>query len=388
MGRTILTGGRIIGTGRTAQIKIRGGLITAVAMDIVSRDTVDGDADDEVIDVTGLTMSPGLIDLQINGAYGSDFTSDPESIWRIGARLPEQGVTAFLPTIITTPPATVDAARTALARRPAGYLGAEPLGLHLEGPMLSIKRPGVHDPELMRPPSLDLIEGWTPVSGVAMVTLAPELSGSEAVIKSLADSGVIVSAGHTAATLEEAAAGFGWGIRAVTHLFNAMEPFDHRAPGLIGALIEHPLAIAGIIADGIHSHPAAVLAAWRWLGPARLALVTDAISATGLGDGVYELGSIEVSVKEGKASDSNGRLAGSTLTLDQAVRNLVDYTGCSSVAAVAAASAVPASVLGVKDRGHLGVGKRADLVLFDESMDVVATLVGGEIVYAREGWQR
>jgi len=379
---TILTGGEIIGTERVARITIRSGLITAVDVDTDDRNT----ADDEVIDVTGLTVSPGLIDLQINGAYGSDFTSDPESIWRIGARLPEQGVTAFLPTIITSPPATVDAARAALARRPAGYRGAEPLGLHLEGPMLSIKRPGVHNPELMRSPSLDLIQGWTPESGVAMVTLAPELSGAEAVIKSLAGSGVIVSAGHTAATLEEAAAGFGWGIGAVTHLFNAMEPFDHRAPGLIGALIEHPRAIAGIIADGIHTHPAAVIAAWKWLGPSRLALVTDAMAATGLGDGDYELGSIKVNVKEGKASDANGRLAGSTLTLGQAIRNLVEYTGCSIVEAVAAASAVPAAALGVRDRGHLAVGGRADLVLFDEAMEVVATMVGGQIVYAREGW--
>ncbi len=379
---TILTGGEIIGTERVARITIRSGLITAVDVDTDDRNT----ADDEVIDVTGLTVSPGLIDLQINGAYGSDFTSDPESIWRIGARLPEQGVTAFLPTIITSPPATVDAARAALARRPAGYRGAEPLGLHLEGPMLSIKRPGVHNPELMRSPSLDLIQGWTPESGVAMVTLAPELSGAEAVIKSLAGSGVIVSAGHTAATLEEAAAGFGWGIGAVTHLFNAMEPFDHRAPGLIGALIEHPRAIAGIIADGIHTHPAAVIAAWKWLGPSRLALVTDAMAATGLGDGDYELGSIKVNVKEGKASDANGRLAGSTLTLGQAIRNLVEYTGCSIVEAVAAASSVPANVLGLKDRGHLAVGERADLVLFDEAMEVVATMVGGQIVYAREGW--
>lgn len=379
---TTLVGGRIIGLGRVAAVTIHSGLITSIDVDRSEPRR------DEEIDVSGFTLAPGLIDLQINGAYGSDFTSDPESIWRIGARLPEQGVTAFLPTIITSPPATVDAARTALAARPAAYRGADPLGLHLEGPMLSPKRPGVHNADLMRPPSLDVIKGWTPENAVAMVTMAPELPGSQTVIKALTDSGVVVAAGHTAATLQEAETGFAWGITAVTHLFNAMEPFDHRAPGLIGALIKHPRAIAGIIVDGIHSDPTAVLAAWKWLGPSRLVLVTDAMAATGLGDGDYDLGSVRVNVDQGRATDSKGRLAGSTLTLDQAVRNLVDFAGCSIVEALAAASLVPARTLSLKDRGRIGVGNRADLVLFDESMEVVATMVSGEIIYAREGWDR
>ena len=377
---TKLAGGRMIGSERAAAITTSGGLITSV-----DGDASDGPGDHE-IDIAGLTVAPGLIDIQINGAYGSDFTLDPESIWRIGARLPEQGVSAFLPTIITSPPEAIDAARAALAARPAAYRGAEPLGLHLEGPMLSPKRPGIHDPGLMRLPNLDLIQGWTPGGGVASVTMAPELAGSRAVIKALTDAGVVVSAGHSAATLGEAEAGFEWGVTAVTHLFNAMEPFDHRAPGLIGAVVRHKSAIAGIIADGLHSDPAVVLAAWKWLGPTRLALVTDAMAATGLGDGDYQLGSVEVTVSQGRVTDSSGRLAGSTLTMDRAVRNLVDFAGCSSAEAVAAASTVPAGLLGRGDRGRLAVGCRADLVLFDEAMEVVATMVGGQFVYVREGW--
>ena len=143
-------------------------------------------------------------------------------------------------------------------------------------------------PGLMRLPDLDLIKDWTPAGGVAMVTMAPELAGSQAVIEALTNAGVVVSAGHSAANLAEAEAGFEWGASAVTHLFNAMEPFDHRAPGLIGAVVRHKTAIAGIIADGLHSDPAAVMAAWKWLGPTRLALVTDAMAATGLGDGEYD----------------------------------------------------------------------------------------------------
>lgn len=252
--------------------------------------------------------------------------------------------------------------------------------------MLSPKRPGVHDPELMRLPTLDLVRGWTPGGGVAMVTIAPELAGSQVVIKALSDAGVVVSAGHSAATLAEAEAGFEWGASAVTHLFNAMEPFDHRGPGLIGAVVRHKSIIAGMIVDGLHSDPAVVLAAWKWLGPARLALVTDAIAAVGLGDGDYRLGHAAVTVKQGKVTDSNGRLAGSTLTMDRAIRNLVDFAGCSPAEAVAAASTVPAGLLGRRDRGRLAVGSRADLVLFDEVMEVVATMVGGQFVYVREGW--
>lgn len=380
---TRLVGGRLFDQPERVSISIHDGLITSISTD--GSDDSGDQEDDRAIDLSGLTVAPGLIDIQINGAYGSDFTSDPDSIWLIGARLPEQGVTAFLPTIITSPQEAIDAARFALADRPDDYIGAEPLGLHLEGPMLSARRPGIHDPALMRAPSLDLIKDWSKALGVAMVTMAPELAGSHAVIKTLIGSGVVVAAGHTAATMAEAEEGFESGIKAVTHIFNAMEPFDHRAPGLIGAVVRHPTATAGIIADGLHSDPAVVLAAWRLLGPKRLLLVTDAMAATGLGDGTFNLGSLEVNVKQGQATDSNGRLAGSTLTLDQAVRNLVEFAGSSWADAWAAASSVPAHLLGLDDRGRIAVGRRADMVLLDDSMQVAATMVGGRLLHIREG---
>lgn len=376
-----LAGGRIIGTERSLPITTRDGLISSMEGGRA------GDPPDREIDIADLVVAPGLIDVQINGAYGFDFTSDPTSIWRVGARLPEHGVSAFLPTIITSPPEAIGAARQALAARPVDYRGAEPLGLHLEGPMLSPKRPGVHDPGLMRLPTLDLVGGWTPVGGVAMVTMAPELAGSEAVIKALCEAGVVVSAGHSAATLAEAEASFEWGASAVTHLFNAMEPFDHRAPGLIGAVVRSQTTVAGLIADGFHTDPAVVLAAWKWLGPSRLTLVTDAMAATGLGDGEYQLGHAAVTVEQGRATDSSGRLAGSTLTMDRAVRNLMDFAGCSPVEAVAAASSVPAGLLGRNDRGRLAVGNRADIVVFDDEMEVVMTMVGGHFAYVRTGWE-
>ncbi len=204
--------------------------------------------------------------------------------------MPEQGVTGFLPTIITSAPERIKEALEAIHDRPAGYVGAEPLGLHLEGPFLSTSKPGVHDSELFQSPSLDLIEGWS--SAVSMVTLAPELPGAESLAKALIAKGIVVSAGHSAANYDEALAGFKWGIEAVTHLFNAMEPFSHREPGLVGAAFDSKV-VAGIICDGVHVHPATVRAAWSLLGPNRLALVTDAIAATGLDDGTYQLGAIE-----------------------------------------------------------------------------------------------
>ncbi|MGQ0848175.1 MAG: N-acetylglucosamine-6-phosphate deacetylase [Actinomycetota bacterium] len=355
---------------------------TTVTFDGGSITSVGGSAAGEKIDCSGLLVAPGLIDLQTNGAYGADFTTDPSTLWSVGRRLPERGVTAFLPTIITSPPGQIEAAIEALDARPSGYRGAEPLGLHLEGPMLSPGKPGVHDPALLRLPSIELIDGWTPENGVALVTLAPELPGAEQVVKTLVGGGVVVAAGHSAADYEEAVAGFGWGITAITHLFNAMEPFRHRAPGLVGAAFDSDV-VAGIICDGVHVHPAAVRVAWRVLGPDHVALVTDSMAATGLQDGTYQLGGASISVRDGRAEDSSHRLAGSTLTLDQAVRNLITLTGCSPAEALAAASTVPARLLRLEDRGAIKPGARADLVLFDRAMELAATIVAGEFVWRR-----
>ncbi|HSL25130.1 MAG TPA: N-acetylglucosamine-6-phosphate deacetylase [Acidimicrobiia bacterium] len=373
---TTLVGGRLVGHQQPVNLTIDQGRI----VDMSGAPGQPG-IPPARIDLDGLLLAPGLIDLQINGGFGEDFTEDPSSIWRVGARLPEHGVTAFLPTIISSPGGTVDRALQTLRARPAGYRGAEPLGLHLEGPMLSPARPGVHDTAQLRTPSLGLIDGWSPAAGVRMVTMAPELPGAEAVIRALRAAGVVVAAGHTSADYDQARAAFAWGVTCVTHLFNAMEPFASRAPGLIGALVEDPGVVAGLIADGVHSHPATVGAAWKWLRPTRMALVTDAMAAAGIGDGTYELGGMTVTVEDGRPVDASGRLAGSTLTLDRAVRNLVEFTACPPAEAVAAAATVPAAVLGLSERGRLAIGARADLTVFDGSMRVQATVIDGEVVW-------
>ncbi len=291
--------------------------------------------------------STGLVDIQINGGFGHDFTEDPVSIWLVGERLAEFGVEAFLPTIISSPPGTVEKALAVLKQGPpADYRGARPLGLHVEGPMLAPSRRGTHPEQYLRSPSLEVIDGWTAAAGVLMVTLAPELPGARSVVEALLAEGVVVALGHSAATYEEATAAFTWGITHVTHMFNAMPPLDHRAPGPIGALLSQERVTAGLIVDGIHVHPATVAAAWRLLGPERMVLVSDAMAAAGLGDGSFSIGTIPVSVEEGRVVNSDGRLAGSSLLLDQAVRNLVTFTGCTESEAIGAASTNPLTVLG------------------------------------------
>jgi N-acetylglucosamine-6-phosphate deacetylase len=327
---------------------------------------------------------PGLMDLQVNGGFGRDFTSDPRTIWWVGARLPRHGVTAFLPTIISAPSGTVESAlRVLAAGPPPGYAGATPLGLHCEGPMLAPSRRGAHEARHLRLPSKKLIEGWSRASGVRLVTMSPELRGASSVIAALAARGVVVSAGHSNATYDQARRAFASGVSAGTHLFNAMSGFGHREPGLAGALLAGE-AIVGLIADGMHVHPAAVDLAWQLKGPRRVVLVTDAASSMGARAGSERrLGDAAIRIRGGAPRTPDGVLAGSLLTMDAAVRNLVDFTGCDVAEALTAASATPAALLGEARRGRIRAGSAADLVLLDTRLRVVATVVAGRVVFNR-----
>ncbi|HHC08706.1 MAG TPA: N-acetylglucosamine-6-phosphate deacetylase [Actinobacteria bacterium] len=336
-----------------------------------------------VVDAVGLLVAPGFVDLQINGGFGRDFTSEPGAIWEVGARLPETGVTAFLPTIITAPRGRIDEARRVLdAGPPPDYRGAVPLGLHLEGPFLSSRRAGTHDPDLLRPPTPEEVADWSVDRHVRLVTLAPELPGATAIVRALVDRGVLVALGHSDASYEEALAGIDAGARLATHLFNAMSPLSHRAPGVVGAVLGDPRIAAGLIVDGIHVHPGALRVAWAAKGPEAIVLVTDAMAAMGMAPGVYRLGDLDITVDEGGPRNPEGRLAGSTLTLDRAVRNLVEFVGVAPDEAVAAAARNPARLLGLPSRGVVAVGRRADLVLLDADLEVRAAIVGGDVVFA------
>jgi N-acetylglucosamine-6-phosphate deacetylase len=289
-----------------------------------------------------------VIDLQVNGAGGHDLTEAPERVWDVGTVLARHGVTAFLPTLVDPSWATVDRARAALAGGPpSGYAGATPLGWHVEGPFLAGAKAGAHDAGRFLVPTVAPVADWSPATGVRMVTLAPELPGALEVVEALVGNGVVVSAGHSAATWAEARAGFDAGIRSVTHLFNAMARLDHREPGLPGAALADDRVTIGMIPDGLHVHPGLIALVRRTVGPGRLAVVTDAIAALGVAPGRHSLAGREVLVDETACRLPDGTLAGSVLGLDRAVRNLADFTGCSMEEARLAATTVPARLLGL-----------------------------------------
>jgi len=332
--------------------------------------------------VTDGYIAPGFIDLQINGAWGGDFSSDGYTVADVAARLPATGVTAFLPTIVTSPfaayPERIRAVRG--ASQVATGARAQALGVHLEGPYLNPLRHGAHDPALLRPMDVNEAAHWVDNALVRMVTLAPELPGALNMVRVLRSHGLVVGAGHSNATFDQALAGFAAGITWGTHLFNAMSELGHREPGLPGALLVSDVP-CGIIADGVHVHPAMVKLAYCAKRAAGLALVTDAMAAMGMPPGSYVLGDVEVIVDETGARLADGRLAGSVLTMDQAARNVMAFTGCSLAEAVTMAATTPARVLGLSHKGRIAPGCDADLVVLDESLRVTHTFVAGELVY-------
>jgi N-acetylglucosamine-6-phosphate deacetylase len=317
---------------------------------------------------------PGFVDLQVNGFAGVDFLgADADGYARAGDALLETGVTAFLAAFITTPEAALVEALRGL---PADGAGPHVLGAHVEGPFLSPARLGTHPPEARRDPDPALLARILDAGPVRLVTLAPELPGALELIEVLVARGVVVSCGHSDASAAEAEAAFDRGATAVTHVFNAMRPFSHRDPGIAGAALTHPGVTVQLIADGVHLAREAVLLAWG-SARGRVALVTDAVAAAGLGDGPYVLGEMRIEVRDGVVRDEDGVLAGSAVTMIEAVRN-VHRLGVPLEEAVRAASEVPARLLGETSLGRLEVGLPADVVVLDDSLEVVRTLVAGE----------
>ena len=347
------------------------------------------------LDGKGWFAAPGFIDLQLNGAYGVDFSSDPGRINEVAARLPESGVTAFLATMITSPldeypdklravmAAQAEAAEATTVHNPA----ARVLGAHLEGPFLNPEMPGAHQPELFIQPIVENLQKLNPLEVVRLMTLAVEMPGGMEAARWLQARGVMAAIGHSNATAEQGLQAFSEGVGYVTHLFNAMLPLHHRQPGLVGATLGSNPVRCGLIVDGIHLHPLVVKLVYQCLGAGRLTLVTDAMAAMGMPPGDYQIGGQAVRVTSSEARLQDGRLAGSVLRMDQAVRNMVAFSGCSLAGAVRMAATTPAEVLGIDDRfGHLKSGYPADIVLLDGSMQVQATIIGGNVLFARE-WE-
>ncbi|HEU0336509.1 MAG TPA: N-acetylglucosamine-6-phosphate deacetylase [Gaiellaceae bacterium] len=317
---------------------------------------------------------PGFVDLQVNGFAGVDFLgADADAYARAGEALLETGVTAYLATFITSPE---DVLVEALRGLPADTAGPRVLGAHVEGPFLSALRLGTHPPEARRDPDPVLLARILDAGRVRLVTLAPELPGALGLVDQLVGRGVVVSCGHSDASAVQAEAAFARGAAAVTHLFNAMRPFSHRDPGIAGAALTHPGVTVQLIVDGVHLAREAVLLAWS-SARGRVALVTDAVAGAGLGDGSYALGDVTIEVENGVVRREDGVLAGSALTMVEAIRN-VHRLGVPLEEAVLAASAVPARLLGEPGLGRLEVGLPADVVVLDDSLEIVRTVVAGE----------
>jgi N-acetylglucosamine-6-phosphate deacetylase len=318
--------------------------------------------------------APGFVDLQVNGFAGVDFFSaDAAGYRRAGAALLECGVTAYQPTFITSPE---DELTAALHEVPRNGEAPHILGAHLEGPFISPDRLGTHPAESRRDPDVALLLRLLEAGPVSHVTLAPELPGAFELMDLLRDRGVTVSCGHSNATAAEAREAFARGAKTVTHIFNAMRPFAAREPGLAGAALVSSDVAVQVILDGVHLADDTARLVWQ-AAAGRVALVTDAIAAAGAGDGRYTLAGIDFEVENGIARRADRVLAGSTVPMIEAVRNLVAL-GAPIGAALAAASAVPARIAGRPELGTLERGSTADVVVLDDRLEIVRVLVHGD----------
>lgn len=332
----------------------------------------------ERVSIEGL-LAPGFIDLQVNGGGGVLFNGTPtvEAIRAIGSAHRRYGTTGFLVTFITDTTekmaAAVKATREALA---AGVPGL--LGLHLEGPFLNPAKRGIHDERHIRAPNQSdrAILAELPV-GRTLVTLAPE-EAPAGLIETLTRAGVVVAAGHSDAGYDQAMLGFRRGIAGVTHLFNAMTPLASRAPGMVGAALDHKEAWCGLIVDGHHVHPAALRVVIAAKPKGTMILVTDAMPPAAGGPETFTLGGRKIRAEGGRLVGADGTLAGADLDMARAVANAVDMLGLELEEALRMASLYPARAMGIADRGRIAAGQRADLVLLDDGLQVIRTWIGGD----------
>ena len=364
-------------------ILIEEGTIVAVG----DRTFIDLPTNTKSVDFGNALLAPGLIDLHVHGGAGHDVMEASDSrLCVIERHMARHGVTSYCPTTVTAPIAkTLDSLNVLAANIESSSkhdaTRARPLGIHLEGPFLSHAKRGVHPSSLLQPASIELFERmWQAAAGqINLLTIAPEIEGALDLISQATCRGIRVSLGHSDADLAQAQAGIAAGASHATHTFNAMRALDHRDPGLLGAVLTDNSLTADIIVDGIHVDPVIVELFVRAKGIADSVLITDAISATGMPDGTYTLGDLVVQVHNGRC-ESDGRLAGSVLTLDRAIRNTTQFANIPLLHAIRMASFNPARVLGLENRkGLLTPGADADITVFTNSGEVRQTIIGGVI---------
>lgn len=342
----------------------------------------------EVVDYGTAVIAPGFIDIHVHG-YAGHGVMDPntDSIKLIAQHLATQGVTGFLATLQTAPEdELLDALRRVKRVMEGGTSGARVLGAHLEGPFISRNRMGAQQ-DFVREPTRKELEEILEVAGniIKIVTLAPEIQGGLEAVKFLREHGVVISAGHTDASYVEARRAFEEGVSLLGHFWNGMRGIHHREPGVVGAGLEEDNVTVELIADCYHVHPAILGLTVRIKGPEKVVLVSDMIKPAGLPNGVHTLGGRTFSLEEGVIKLPSGVIAGSSTGLDEAVRNMVEKVGVSLPVAVLMATATPARVLGLDEKGRLEPGFDADIVIMDDDFNVIETIVGGSTVYRREG---
>ncbi|MEF8799118.1 MAG: N-acetylglucosamine-6-phosphate deacetylase [Candidatus Bipolaricaulota bacterium] len=366
------------GTSKQKDVKVVNGTINEIG------DCSNFDTRGEMIDLRGDFLSPGFVDLQVNGAAGVDFlTGEIEAIEKASRFLQAQGTTSFLGTITTQTPKTMNAAANKLSRSKAKNL----LGIHIEGPFLSNIEKGAHNPAHLLSPDRETFEEVTKgcEEDIKYFTFAPELEGSKDLLEWVLSIQTSPSIGHTSASYDKVKEFLSLGVKSFTHLFNCMKGFHHRKPGPVGAALNTD-AYVGVIADGKHLHPATLQLIKNIKDSERVYLVTDSIATAGMDEGEYLLGDKKISIKHGLARLEDGTIAGSTLTLIDAVKNYVKFTGASLIDAVKAVTVNPAKLLGVEDQiGTMDIGSKADLIAFDRKFQVQFTMIDGEIVYRGEG---
>ena len=334
------------------------------------------------LEFAGRTLVPAFFDVHIHGSAGSDvMEGTSQAFATVGRFLARHGVGSYLPTTVT---ATIDATLKSLEGMSAQIdretEGAKPRGIHIEGPFLSPHKKGAHPAHLLQTPSIELFDRmWQAAQGkIRLMTIAPEMPNALDLIRHATGLGVRVSLGHSNAEKAAARAGVEAGAVSATHTYNAMRQFDHRDPGLIGEVLSNDDLFAELICDGLHVHPDAVRIYWRSKGPDRAMLITDAMSAAGMPDGNYKLGELDVQVVDGKCIIDENTLAGSTLTLDRAVRNFAEFTGASIDEVSRLASRNPARMIGLESEvGLLAVGHSADITVLSATNEVIETILRG-----------
>jgi N-acetylglucosamine-6-phosphate deacetylase len=343
---------------------------------------------DRLIHIPEAMVAPGFIDIHVHGAAGWDLMSgSAEAIRQVAQTLARFGTTSFLATTMSAPEADLDNAILSLAsHRDLDTGGARFLGIHLEGPFLNPARRGTHSELSLRKADPASLLRQVAQSGnfIRRLTVAPEMDPGHELIRAASEKGIVVSLGHSDATEKQARAAVDAGATQATHTFNAMRPLHQREPGVLGVVLTDDRVYAEVIADGVHVQPAAIDLLLRVKGVDRVPLVTDGSSGVGMPDGEYPLGAETVTVRHGECRDHEGHLAGSVLTLDRAVRNLIEWLDVPLHEALIMASATPArSIRMGNGKGTVGPGADADLVFLDRNLQVIQTMVAGHIVYAR-----